>query len=80
MMVGDTQSPPTSSLSCPSTSWPCANNVQCVNATARCDGRVDCLDGSDEAGCNFTCSSLDEFKCLGVNQCIRKEYLCDHGN
>lgn len=29
--------------------------------------------------CNSTCS-FNEFKCLNNSQCIRREYLCDHGS
>ena len=65
-------------LVCPPGTWACNDSVQCVNATARCNGVADCNDASDELSCNFTCSS-NEFRCLTVNQCIRKEYQCDHG-
>ena len=67
-------------LQCPVDAWPCNNTAQCVNSTARCDGRIDCNDGSDEIACNFTCNAAaNEFKCLTVDQCIRQEYVCDHG-
>ena len=70
------------SLTCPPNTWQCNNSIQCINITSKCNGIIDCTDGSDESSslCAnvFTCLSF-QFKCLTVDQCIRKEYLCDHG-
>lgn len=33
---------------CPLNTWMCNNTIQCINVTQRCNGLVDCIDGSDE--------------------------------
>lgn len=40
-------------INCPSDTWACANGIQCVNTTARCNNIIDCTDGSDEANCSM---------------------------
>ena len=37
-------------LGCTSDQFTCANG-QCVPMAARCDGNIDCTDGSDESNC-----------------------------
>ncbi len=36
-----------------------------------CDGRSDCLDGSDENNCTITCGP-EQFACTIGHQCIQK--------
>ncbi|HET7539079.1 MAG TPA: hypothetical protein VFK05_04380 [Polyangiaceae bacterium] len=45
-----------------------------VPGWARCSGSVDCLDASDEAGCD---ASNSGYKCRNVDQFVPVEKLCD---
>ncbi|KAI4882735.1 hypothetical protein NFI96_028538 [Prochilodus magdalenae] len=53
--------------------WQC-DDGQCVPRKWRCDGRGDCLDGSDEMGC--FCPQED-FECADATMCVTKSALCD---
>ncbi|CAG0918395.1 unnamed protein product [Notodromas monacha] len=50
----------------------CQDNV-CVNSTARCNGKRECPDGSDEAYCEC---DRNEFRCRS-GQCVPSESRCD---
>lgn len=53
----------------------------CVNRTTRCNGLMDCIDGSDEIACNQdpkTVCSSKEFQCSTLYQeCIPLAQMCN---
>lgn len=60
---------------CGSDHFTCSiQNKDCIPVAWRCDGQMDCPDGSDEAGCP-ACRS-DQFKCQN-GQCIEQSHVCD---
>ena len=50
----------------------------CVPISWRCDGVIDCPDGSDEVLCQVLTCSDEEYRCEGSGSCIPKAWLCDH--
>ncbi|XP_043484789.1 low-density lipoprotein receptor-related protein 2 [Leptopilina heterotoma] len=55
------------------------NKTYCIPPHQRCDMTVDCVDGTDEAGCNYRKCQTDDFRCSGTTPefCIPKEKKCD---
>ena len=45
-----------------------------------CDGMEDCIDGSDEKGCQarLLCDLETDFECKDGSKCVRKNWLCDN--
>ncbi|XP_041452478.1 G-protein coupled receptor GRL101-like [Lytechinus variegatus] len=57
------------------TEFACSSGMQFVDIIARCDGKVDCHDVSDEVGCG-SCP-LNGYQCKGSDICLLMEFLCD---
>ncbi|XP_067659130.1 basement membrane-specific heparan sulfate proteoglycan core protein-like isoform X2 [Haliotis asinina] len=51
------------------------NDGECVIGSYRCDGQIDCPDGSDEINCPTECAD-DQFKCKS-GECILIYQYCD---
>lgn len=63
----------------------CSSSGECLTQSLKCDGKPDCLDKSDEDGCDkmdkaVKICAFDEFKCSDGKQCIPIEQRCDHNN
>lgn len=55
--------------------FPCQSG-ECTPRGWLCDSEADCLDGSDELGCNRSCG-LGQFPCALGAHCIPHGHLCD---
>ncbi|KAF7989294.1 hypothetical protein HCN44_007968 [Aphidius gifuensis] len=55
------------------------NKTYCIPPHQRCDMTVDCVDGTDEAGCTYRKCQHEDFKCNGITPelCIPKDKKCD---
>ncbi|KAK0146059.1 Low-density lipoprotein receptor-related protein 2 [Merluccius polli] len=60
---------------CPSGYFLCPDH-RCIASSLVCDGDLDCMDGSDEENCEFSCASY-EFACASGDQCVNSRYRCD---
>lgn len=58
----------------------CAQSGECLDASQRCDGKIDCLDNSDEH-CEDVKNKLkcdaSEFMCQNGQKCIHESQRCD---
>lgn len=50
--------------------------VSCMAAHQQCNRVEDCLDGSDESGCNI-CNATHSYSCSGSNLCLPTSKRCD---
>ncbi|KAJ6637160.1 putative vitellogenin receptor [Pseudolycoriella hygida] len=58
----------------------CSSGGVCIKPEFQCDGKKDCLDGSDEleAECDFKlCRSPQYYRCKDKMSCIAHNYRCD---
>ena len=56
----------------------CDDGLQCVHQYFICNGKAQCVDGSDEseALCSPPCSA-DMFACASGLKCVSKKVICD---
>ena len=54
----------------------CKDSRFCILTKTLCDGKVDCLDSSDEVNCAAKCLE-DETSCKDGLFCILTEFICD---
>ncbi|KAM9734824.1 uncharacterized protein ACNS7B_014278 [Menidia menidia] len=71
-----TPAPQADVLKCRLGSKPCEDGKECVLYSHICDGERDCMDGSDEQGCQETCKQ-GEFQCAHGKMCIPEAEVCD---
>ncbi|KAJ8710322.1 hypothetical protein PYW07_009688 [Mythimna separata] len=57
----------------------CYKSNNCVPKSGRCDGKVDCVWGEDEEGCNLPSNKCKdtEFACTNSSTCLPRAQLCD---
>ncbi|XP_073976140.1 low-density lipoprotein receptor-related protein megalin isoform X3 [Rhodnius prolixus] len=55
------------------------NKTYCIPPHYRCDMKIDCVDGTDEAECTYRKCLPDDFRCGKSNEapCLPKEKRCD---
>ncbi len=54
----------------------CRDNIQCVYEYVFCDGKTNCLDGSDEKNCDDFVCLPGGTKCADNLQCIGEWAVC----
>uniref|UniRef100_A0A5S6QUQ5 EGF-like domain-containing protein n=1 Tax=Trichuris muris TaxID=70415 RepID=A0A5S6QUQ5_TRIMR len=83
--VGKSERLKSKSNGCGKNKFKCLDGNGCVSKTKLCNGRRDCLDGSDEMGCRKLTGSNgkrncpeDHFRCSeGNSECIPVSWVCD---
>ncbi|GFO29807.1 sortilin-related receptor [Plakobranchus ocellatus] len=53
-----------------------SDRAKCLPPSVRCNGQVDCTDGTDEEECEHNCSE-DQFDCEDNSTCVWRSWVCD---
>lgn len=67
---------------CGENEFQCKNDLKCIPATKRCNGRYDCQDSTDESDCpnleekSYLCHNKSLYQCDNLN-CIEEDLLCN---
>nr|XP_010969732.1 low-density lipoprotein receptor-related protein 2 isoform X1 [Camelus bactrianus] len=67
---------PASGRECHSDEFRCGQG-HCIDASWRCDGVRDCMDGTDEIGCTRSTCLSTQFQCQSGGLCIPHSWVCD---
>ncbi len=63
---------------CKSTEFQCTTRNECIPRSQRCNGMFDCVDASDEDGCETAQCLPGEFQCPAeTGHCLSLDYRCD---
>ncbi|XP_038047205.1 low-density lipoprotein receptor-related protein 2-like isoform X2 [Patiria miniata] len=61
---------------CPAGHFQC-DSGQCISRAWKCDGYINCDDGTDEQGCDYGTCPPHQYQCPSSNRCIPLTWLCD---
>ena len=70
----------TNPLTCTADQFKCLDGYRCIRKSQRCDGKLDCVDHSDETECNDSSSCRYGIWRCAEGKCIISSFLCNATN